>query len=100
MSTLRLAPDDTVTFCEVSVTEEQSGQFVLGNVQTGDFVSLPLPGIFVVREFQRGQTTAQVNESFKARFDETPDLAEFIEGLAGVGLVQRVGDTVIAAPPQ
>lgn len=100
MSMLKLTAEDTVAFGEVSVTEDSSGQFLLGRVDTGDFVSLPLPGIFVVREFQQGQTVAQVTESFRTRFGEAPDLDAFLAELAEVGLVQRVGISVLATALQ
>jgi putative peptide zinc metalloprotease protein len=100
MSAPRLAPEDTVAFRDVSVTEDASGQFVLGDLETGEFVSLPEQGIIVVREFQRGHTAAEVSESFRARFGEAPDLDAFVSALADVGLVNRVGDTILGAAPQ
>ena len=94
-----LTPEDTVAFRDLSVVEEAGGQYLVGDRETGEFVSVPEPGAVVVRELQRGRTVAQVSETVRARFGEAPDLDAFVSGLADVGLVARAGGTLIEPAP-
>lgn len=101
MSPQPLSPEQTVQFRPgLSIVEDRPGQYCLGDPQSGEFVAVPTPGVFIVRAFQDGHSVEQVSHSFEAEYGEPPDLAAFIAELAGIGLVERVGSELQPAPAQ
>jgi len=90
---LSLAPEDTVQFADLSVTEDQPGSFVVGSAESGEFVSIPSPGVFLIRQLQDGRSVAEVTSSFRSQFGEDPGLADFLADLGALGFVERVGST-------
>jgi hypothetical protein len=94
---LTFAPEDTVRFTDLSVTEDQQGSFVVGSADSGEFVSIPEPGVFLIRQLQDGRSISEVTSSFRAQFGEDPGLADFLADLAALGFVERVGSTTQAS---
>lgn len=84
----------TIELYDLALREDR-GEWVVGRVDTGVFVAVPVEGAEVIRLLRSGRSVADVSR-------ELPDcdVADFVDGISDLGFVRaRDGGPVDAEPP-
>ncbi|HEX2054293.1 MAG TPA: PqqD family protein [Actinomycetota bacterium] len=96
MSTLVALPDDAVVKLHpLHLGPVEDDEQEVGRPETGVFVSLPVPGVDIIKWLNEGLTVGEVKSRFAERYGEAPDLDDFVGTLRECGFVQ--GDDGVAA---
>ncbi len=72
------------------VVREEEGEYVIGRMDTGEFVALPELGKQAVELLGSDRTLAEVESLLEQEHGAAVDLAEFVEQLIGLGFVESV----------
>ncbi|MGH2517648.1 MAG: hypothetical protein ACRDHP_18515 [Ktedonobacterales bacterium] len=89
---LRIRDDSTVHFRPLTILppERASEEWIVGHEPSDTAISLPEPGIVVIQRLQSGATVAQARAAARQKCDEDLDVADLIQGLAELGLVESL----------
>ncbi len=72
------------------VVREEDGEYVIGRIDTGEFVALPELGKHAIELLNSHRTLAEVTSLLEREHGEAVDLAEFVEQLIDLGFVESV----------
>jgi hypothetical protein len=89
MTTTNPAPARTVLLHPLHIGEIEDGVAEVGRPDTGVFVSLPEPGIEIIRDLRQGFTLDEVSQRFAQRHGQPPDLDDFLAALTECGFVRQ-----------
>jgi len=92
--------EQTVQLHPLHIGEIEDGAAEVGRPDTGVFVSLPEPGIAIIRYLQEGLTRSEVSARFAEQYGEPPDLDDFLTALGDCGFVRQIGDEPAAEPAE
>jgi hypothetical protein len=85
------APDERViSLVPLSITPEENGEWYVGAPSSGEFVSLPAEGVYLIEQLQSGASLQAIHTSFAERYGQPPELDEFIDDLVSLGFVRAV----------
>ena len=91
-----LTPDTTVVLHELAVRPEGE-EAVVGRMDTGDFVALPLVGVRAIELLRSGLRLGEAEDRLEAELGQRPDLGEFVESLVEIGFVRAIDGTAIGS---
>lgn len=74
-------------------------EWIVGSVDSGDFVALPAIAVEAMRLLDEGQPIDAVRAQLRGRHDRDIDVAGFVQGLIDLGFVSQVDDAAVAGPP-
>ncbi|MEV7971098.1 hypothetical protein AB0O34_34665 [Sphaerisporangium sp. NPDC088356] len=78
---------------------EDRGEWIVGRPDTGVCVAVPYEGVRAIRLLQEGMTVPVVQRRLRTETGANLDVADFVAGMAAVGLVASIGDRVLDTPP-
>jgi hypothetical protein len=85
--------DSSLRFLPLTIAPHgDGGDFLVGNRDTGVFLSIPEVGVVALQELQAGRTIAQAGAAATAHAGEVVDALDFAAVLVEVGLVTAVDD--------
>lgn len=95
-------PSDTsdervISLVQLSITPEENGEWYVGARASGEFVSLPAEGVYLIEQLQSGASLQAIKTSFAERFGQPPELDEFIDDLISLGFVRAIDDQPVQA---
>jgi putative peptide zinc metalloprotease protein len=73
-------------------------EWIVGRVGSNVFVAIPEVGIEAIRLLQEGHDVGTAARVLADRYGTDVDVASFVDGLTGLGFVERVGDQVLSDP--
>ncbi|GAA3713105.1 hypothetical protein GCM10022224_093290 [Nonomuraea antimicrobica] len=88
----------TVTFHELGVRHD-GDEWIVGRVDSGDFVAVPEEGLRVIRLLQDGMDREQARTHLLAETGADLDVADFVADLVAAGLVAGVAGRPVPSPP-
>lgn len=74
-------------------------EWVIGRIDTGEFVSLPELGVMVLRLLGDGRTVDEVRRQLQATIDRDVDVAGFVVSMLEYGFVAALDGRLVAGPP-
>ena len=77
--------------------QAEGGEVVIGRVDTGVFLALPLEAIEILDTLAAGETVGRAQEIYREKHGETPEMEEFLGFLASKGFVRPAGEKAPAA---
>ncbi|MER5945169.1 hypothetical protein ABT127_03810 [Streptomyces sp. NPDC001904] len=96
----RVTPTTHVVLHDLAVRRDRD-DWIVGRMATRTFVALPYAGARAVQLLGEGRTVARTAEMLRAETGEEFGITEFVEDLAGLGFVARIGARPVpdTAPP-
>jgi putative peptide zinc metalloprotease protein len=82
-------PRSSVALRDLVVRREDDESFIVGRLDTGEFVVLPAVGVAALELLAEGMSPAQVEARLTAQHGETVDVVEFVDHLAALGFAAR-----------
>ncbi|MGE5156217.1 MAG: hypothetical protein ACM3JP_01835, partial [Betaproteobacteria bacterium] len=79
--------------------EARADEYVIGRVDTGEFIAVPLIAGDVVELLAAGLTVDEVHDRIRADTGRDIDVAGFADDLIGLGFVSSVDGRAILSPP-
>jgi putative peptide zinc metalloprotease protein len=81
----------------------EDDEYIVGRIETGEFVALPEVGVQVIELFQRGRSAGEVQRQLQAEYGAEVDIDEFVASLVDLGFVKeldghRLGPTKVQKP--
>lgn len=73
---------------------------VLGRPETGTFLSVPVDALEVLQGLSRGMTVGEVQNAYREKHGETPEMDEFLDYLASKGFLRKASGGEAPAAPQ
>jgi putative peptide zinc metalloprotease protein len=76
------------------ITYQEDGQDVIaGRIDTGVFVAIPAEAREILYLLGSGMNIGEVSDAFQAKYNETPDLEDFLTLLESKGLISLAGES-------
>ncbi|MFE6891786.1 hypothetical protein [Streptomyces sp. NPDC057694] len=96
----RITPETQVVLHDLAVRRDRD-DWIVGRMATRTFVALPYAGARAVQLLRGGGTVADAAETLRAETGEEFGITEFVEDLAALGFVARIGARPLpdTAPP-
>lgn len=90
---------DTIIRIQPFTRQAEGEDVIIGRVETGVFLAVPSEAVEVLDDLAQGKTVGEVEDLYRQRHGETPDLEEFLSVLETKGIVKPVieGDNGSAA---
>jgi putative peptide zinc metalloprotease protein len=82
-------PDSVVTLHDL-VSQSEGDEYVVGRIETGEFVVLPEIGVRAIELLRSGYAVGNAEAALGAEIGDAPDLVEFTDELSAVGFVAAV----------
>jgi len=79
-------------------TRDGTDEWVVGRVDTGDFVALPTVAVEVLRLLGEGRTVDQTREHLRTDSGRDIDVASFVAELCVLNFVETIDDAPVAGP--
>jgi putative peptide zinc metalloprotease protein len=87
----RVRPDSRLDIVPLAVVRDGE-EFVVGNPQSGIFVSVPEVAVVALRQLQEGATVAEAGEAASGHAGQPVNVLEFAEALVELGLVAAIDE--------
>ncbi|MCK2213449.1 hypothetical protein MF672_006525 [Actinomadura sp. ATCC 31491] len=88
----------TVAFHRLAFRQD-GDEWIVGRVDSGDFVAVPEEGVLAIRLLQDGLDVEQVRARLLHETGADLDVADFVGDLAEAGLVAGIGGRPVPSPP-
>ncbi|TDD43829.1 hypothetical protein E1286_28255 [Nonomuraea terrae] len=88
----------TVAFHPLGVRRD-GDEWIVGRVDSGDFVAVPEEGLRAIRLLQDGMDVEEVEARLLRETGADLDVADFVAALSEAGLVAEVGGRPVPSPP-
>ncbi|MFI6288458.1 hypothetical protein ACIBCM_27555 [Streptomyces sp. NPDC051018] len=87
-----------VRFHELARRHE-GGEWIVGRMDTGDFVALPEVGVRAIELLEQGLTVDGAAERLREETREDTDVVDFVGALAGLHFVAEINGRPVPSPP-
>ena len=84
-----LTTQTQVTLYPLMIQAEDNG-YIVGRIETGEFVALPEVGVQVINFFQRGCSVEEVRRRLQAEYGVEVDIDGFVASLVDLGFVKEL----------
>ncbi len=78
-----------VTLHPLAIRPEDD-QYIVGHIETGEFVALPEVGVQVITMFQHGASIGEVQSQLRAEYEAEVDIDGFVASLVDLGFVKEL----------
>lgn len=97
----RIRPSTRVLLHDLAVRRDRD-EWIVGRMTTRTFVALPAVGARAVELLGEGQSVGRTAETLRAETGEEFEVSDFVDDLAALGFVARIGDCPVpdVEPPR
>lgn len=82
---------DTVISVQPFTRQVEGEDVIIGRVETGVFLAIPLEAVEVLDALAQGKTIGEVSDLYQQKYGEPPDLDDFLHELENKGIVGPKG---------
>lgn len=87
-------PPDTLVAVPPFVHRSEGNQVTIGDLDRNVFLSIPAEGMDILNALAEGKTVGETTRLYQQKYDETPDIDDFLDALASEGFVSTAGASV------